>query len=227
MDKETLETNKAALELLLSENGDKCIDYKAQIAKIEQELKNIWQGSPQKEIVKFEKSKLLIDLNHDINKFEKSIKNRDRREIVAALIVIPVFIYYAYFYSHPLAKIGAIIISIAAFFVIYKLKQVQKIKKPIDITLSTKDQLIETRTYITKEMKLLDNILYWYLLPLSFGLVVFMMGLNMSLKKLLIEISIFVVLNIGIYILNKQSVKKKFLTIINNINSSIKELEAD
>ena len=41
MSKEQLETNKAALELLLSENGDKCIDYKAQIAKIEQELKDL------------------------------------------------------------------------------------------------------------------------------------------------------------------------------------------
>jgi len=41
MNKEELETNKAALELLLSENGDKCIDYKAQIAKIEQELKDL------------------------------------------------------------------------------------------------------------------------------------------------------------------------------------------
>ena len=59
---------------------------------LEQELKNIWQNSPQKEIVKFEKSKLLIDLNYDLNKFEKSIKNRDRREIVAAIIVFIVFI---------------------------------------------------------------------------------------------------------------------------------------
>ena len=45
MNKQELETNKAALELLLSENGDKCIDYKAQIAKIEQELKDL--GKPE------------------------------------------------------------------------------------------------------------------------------------------------------------------------------------
>ena len=41
MSKEELEGKKLALELLLSENGDKCIDYKAQIAKIEQELKDL------------------------------------------------------------------------------------------------------------------------------------------------------------------------------------------
>ena len=39
--KETLETNKAALELLLSENDDKTVDYKAQISKIDQELEDL------------------------------------------------------------------------------------------------------------------------------------------------------------------------------------------
>jgi len=43
--KEELETNKKGLELLLSENGDKCIDYKAQITRIEQELKDL--GKPE------------------------------------------------------------------------------------------------------------------------------------------------------------------------------------
>ena len=45
MSKDELETNKKALELLLSENGDQCIDYKAQITKIEQELKDL--GKPE------------------------------------------------------------------------------------------------------------------------------------------------------------------------------------
>ena len=44
MNKETLETNKAALELLLSENDDKATDYKAQISKIDQELEDL--GKP-------------------------------------------------------------------------------------------------------------------------------------------------------------------------------------
>ena len=43
--KETLEVNKSALELLLSENSDKCTDYKAQISVIEQELEDL--GKPE------------------------------------------------------------------------------------------------------------------------------------------------------------------------------------
>ena len=41
MSKEQLETNKAALELLLNENNDKTVDYKAQIAQIDKDLKNL------------------------------------------------------------------------------------------------------------------------------------------------------------------------------------------
>ena len=45
MSKEELENNKSALELLLSENSDKCTDYKAQLAKIDQELSDL--GKPE------------------------------------------------------------------------------------------------------------------------------------------------------------------------------------
>ena len=42
--RDTLEVNKSALKLLLSENSDKCTDYKAQISVIEQELEDL--GKP-------------------------------------------------------------------------------------------------------------------------------------------------------------------------------------
>ena len=45
MSKEELENNKSALDLLLSENSDKCTDYKAQISVIEKELEDL--GKPE------------------------------------------------------------------------------------------------------------------------------------------------------------------------------------
>ena len=43
--KETLETNKAALELILNENIEQATDYKAQISQIDQELEDL--GKPE------------------------------------------------------------------------------------------------------------------------------------------------------------------------------------
>ena len=45
MSKEELEGKKSALQLLLSENNDRDIDYKAQIAVIDQELEDL--GKPE------------------------------------------------------------------------------------------------------------------------------------------------------------------------------------
>ena len=45
MSKEVLENKKSALELMLSENNDLCTDYKAQLAKIDQELSDL--GKPE------------------------------------------------------------------------------------------------------------------------------------------------------------------------------------
>jgi hypothetical protein len=41
MDKEQLETNLAALELLLNEHNDKATDYKAQIEQLKKDLKDV------------------------------------------------------------------------------------------------------------------------------------------------------------------------------------------
>ena len=43
--KEKLVNDKAALELLLSENGDQCVDYKAQLSVVNQKLEDI--GKPE------------------------------------------------------------------------------------------------------------------------------------------------------------------------------------
>ena len=43
--KEKLVNDKAALELLLSENGDQCIDYKAQLSVVNQKLGDL--GKPE------------------------------------------------------------------------------------------------------------------------------------------------------------------------------------
>ena len=45
MNKEELENNKSALELMLSENNDRDVDYKAQISVIEKELEDL--GKPE------------------------------------------------------------------------------------------------------------------------------------------------------------------------------------
>ena len=53
---------------------------------LEQELKEIWKNSSQKEKIKFETSRLLIDLKSKMDHIEKAIHRRDRTEIAASIL---------------------------------------------------------------------------------------------------------------------------------------------
>lgn len=191
----------------------------------EEELKKIWHGSTQKELIRFERSKLLIDLNHRLADFEKSIKYRDLREIIASLILIPVFIYIAIHTPHVLSKIGAATIALYCPVIIYKLRKSQKHRKPADLTVSVSEQLDHSKKYVIEQMKLIDSVLYWYILPFIPGIVLFFIGLRQSFVLLSMMITFVLLVNAGIFILNKYAVNKYFKPVLKSIDSAINELK--
>ena len=145
---------------------------------LEQELKEIWRGSSRAEQVKFDLSKLLIELNTTMKQMEKNILARDRRETVASLIGIPIFGYFAYAIPFPVTKI-ACILAIAIFcYIIYKLRSVRKQMPIPNMSLSFREQLEHRKEYILKQKKLLDQALYWYVLPPYLMNILFIIGLG-------------------------------------------------
>ena len=103
---------------------------------LEQELKEIWRNSSRTEKIKFETSRLLIDLKNKINRMEKSIRNRDIAEITTAILMIPVFGYFAYEIPFMVTKVGCILTMIWVGYLIFKLKDVKRHKLPINLVLS-------------------------------------------------------------------------------------------
>jgi hypothetical protein len=145
---------------------------------LEEELKEIWRGSSRADQVKFDLSKLLIELNATMKQVEKNIRARDRRETVASLIGIPIFGYFAYAIPFPVTKI-ACILAIAIFcYIIYKLRSVRKQMPVPNMSLSFREQLAHQKEYMIKQKKLLDQVLYWYVLPPYLMNIVFIFGLG-------------------------------------------------
>ncbi len=95
---------------------------------IEEELIKIWQSSPNQERVKFEKSRLMIDVQSSMDHFHRKIKYRDLREQIAVAIIIPVFAYYAYSIPHLLSKVASVLIIGYALFVAIRIKKAKKHK---------------------------------------------------------------------------------------------------
>jgi len=176
---------------------------------LENELTLIWQQSAKAEVVKLNASDLILELDLQLKSLDKGLKKRDKREIIAAAIVIVIFGTGTIFFTGIISKIGLLLCALYGIIVIFVLRNVKK-HKPDIYSLPVKDYLVNHREYLVKERNLLKNVIYWYLLPPFIGEVVFFIGQNMGTISLIISIIIVFSINAYIYFLNKVGVRKVF-----------------
>jgi len=188
------------------------------------ELERIWQYSTKAESVKFNKTEFLTDLNMQLKRFDRILKNRDRREIIAAGLVILIFGSGAFFFTGILSKIGMVLGALYGVLVIYVFKNVKK-HRPTNSALPIKDYLVEYRQYLAKERNLLANVIYWYLLPPFIACLLFFIGQNMSITQLAVYMLIIFCLYAFIFFLNKLGVKKSFEPLIKKLDDAIDDIE--
>ena len=191
---------------------------------LENELALIWQQSAKTEVVKFNPSELIADLDSQLKNFDKCLKKRDKREVIAAAIVILIFGTCAILFTGIISKIGLLLCALYGVMVIYVLHNVKK-HKPDSYDLSVKDYLVKHREYLVKERNLLKNVIYWYLLPPFVSCVIFFSGLKMETVHLVISVMIVFVMYTWIYFLNKAGVKNTFDPLISRIDKAIDNIE--
>ena len=193
------------------------------------ELKKIWKSSSQVEKVKFEKSRLILEMQSSIENVNKKIKSRDIMETVASLIVIPTFTYYAFIMPYLSTKIASILIVIWAFYVIFHLRRIRKLK-PSEYTDNYLTYLKKNKDYLQNQKKVLDTVLWWYIAPFLFCLGLFVIGFlgvpgkeNWIIKTLLIG----VIISLIIYFTSKKYSRKEYESRIHKIEDLIKVIESN
>ncbi|SMG45049.1 hypothetical protein SAMN03080602_03399 [Arenibacter troitsensis] len=191
---------------------------------MEDELIKIWQSSPNQERIKFEKSKLMIDVQSSLDRFHRTIKYRDLMETIPGIIIIPIFVYIAYTIPFTLSKIGAIWIILSIIYIIIRLQKAKKIR-PGSFTETYRDYLIKTKQYLFIQKKLLDTVIYWYFSPIAIGIVLFSIGAINNIKDLLVNLGGLIVSGIIVYILNKRAIKKQITPRLKKIDELLKVME--
>jgi len=188
------------------------------------ELKKIWQDTPHTENVQFNNQQILNDMNTSIQKLDRSIKWRNVREIAAAIFVIVFFAVQFFRFENDLAKLGAALVVPAALFVIYKLLEVRRSQKSVDVSTNIKEQLTDTRNYLKREQQLLKDILYWYILPLMIPVVIMSIGLDgFSVSNLVYLFTVFL-FSVFVYWLNQRGAQQ-FDPYIEQVEEAIQQLE--
>jgi len=194
---------------------------------MEEELIKIWQSSPNLERVKFEKSRLMIEVQSTLDDFNKKVKYRDLREQIAIVIASPVFAYYVYSVPYVLTKIASVLIIVWSIFVALRLRNAKR-HQPAKFSETYVDYLHKSQTYISIQKQMLDTVLYWYILPVAACLSLFVAGFKDVPGKLPWIIrteSMIIVMGVAIYFLNKYAVKKQILPVLQKINELIKTLD--
>ncbi len=189
------------------------------------QLKEAWKKlASDKDKLNVQLPNLRTNMEREINKFEKRIHKRDRREIITAICLL-FFSISLTVISDGYQRIGSILLCGYLIWIIYYLTKA-KIQKPsFSISKSLKEQLIEYQSYVLLQQRLVKNVLYWYILPLVPG----MLFLSMSMESrigIAISLSINFFILIYVYRLNQRAAKENYDDLLRGLNQTIQNLEA-
>ncbi|MFK5973650.1 MAG: hypothetical protein QM485_10260 [Flavobacteriaceae bacterium] len=195
---------------------------------VEDELIKIWQSSTKIEQVKFEKSRLILDMQSSLDRFHRQIKFGILIEQIAALTIVPVFLFYIYWVPFVLSKLASFLIVIWAIWYMIRLRTLKK-KRPKSITLNYLDYLKENQTYVSLLKNVTNTALYWYVLPPMTGYFLFIAGPYLDgiidFKFLIILTFIGLATVIATYFYSRWIVKKIYSPRLKKINELIRVLE--
>lgn len=193
---------------------------------IEDELIKIWQSSNNQERVKFEKSKLMIELQSSLGRLHRWWKYIELFEVVLAVFGILVGVFAIFKVPFVLVKVAIGLIIILAIILIIKYKSVRGFK-PSDLEDNYLDYLEKNRQYLEIQKKFLKTYLYWGILP-AYPI---MLLCNIAVwEKAPIHLMVFnnvAAIAIGIYgyFLNKKRIKNEINPRIVRVDELIKELK--
>lgn len=194
---------------------------------IEDELIKIWQSSSNQERVKFEKSKLMMELQASLGRLHRWWKYIERVNLISALVTIPVFIFVVYWIPYTSMKIASVLIIVWAIYVGIRLAGIKKFK-PNDLEENYLQYLERTRTYLFAQKRMLETSLNWATLTIYPIFLLFFVGvLEIPLARYIAVISFLASVGVGIYeyYLSKRRVRNEINPRIARVEELIKELK--
>ena len=196
---------------------------------IEDELIKIWQSSSNQERVKFEKSKLMIELQSSLKRLDKWWNYIELSETILAVFGILVCLFLLFKIPFALTKTAIGLIMICAIYLIIKYRSIKKFK-PSDLEENYLNYLKKNRKYLQALKKFLQTYYHWGILPVYPIMLLFNISIWEKIPKNFIAILILInlaTIGIGVYgyFLNKKRVKKEIAPRISGINELINQLE--
>jgi len=189
------------------------------------ELQKTWQSQQSSLNLSIDPNLLLREVKRNKRYFESIIFWRDVREVGIAFPLAAFFLYIGLKTgAWPLALLGLLVVGVGAFMIVDRI--IQK-KKRVRLTEPLADCINCSLKQVVHQIWLLKNVLWWYLLPPSIGIGVFLVwtildvvgGAGSPTAKELASVLSFLfayalccfLLYWGIYYLNQRAVRKDLI----------------
>ena len=183
------------------------------------ELQKTWQSQQVVPKLVIDPDLLLKEIKRNKKCFESAILRRDVGEIGCAVLLIGVFLYFGIKDNlWPMWLLALLCLWVGVFMVTDRI--VQKRKQPC-LSDSLFDCVKSSLAQINHQVWLLRNVLWWYLLPLGAGLVIWFSYCGISVINENDDLSLGFLLFIltciigtillywGIYLLNQSAIRKQ------------------
>ncbi len=193
---------------------------------IEDELIKIWKASSNQERIKFEKSKLMIELQSSLKRLNRWWNYIELSETVLSVFGVLLSTFLLFKIPFILIKIALALIVICAVYLLIKYRGVKKFK-PSDLENNYLNYLKKNREYLQAQKKFLKTYVYWGILPVYPIMLLFTISVWEKVSVSMIVLIILATIGIGVYgyFLNEKRVKREIVPRISGINELINQLE--
>jgi CubicO group peptidase (beta-lactamase class C family) len=183
-------------------------------------LKELWR-TQSIEPAPLPDSEQLARMESRLRSMNRALFWRDCRENIAAVFVVVCFGVYFFIFTAPLARAGSLMVVLSGLLVIaypiWRKRRVPRASPDAWVMPSLECELRRVKV----EIELLRSVHWWYILPGSASLLVFLAGLNLSLIWLLLCVLSGIAMDAFIYWINQLACDKRLLPLKRELESLI------
>lgn len=157
--------------------------------------------------------------------FDRKIRRRDLRELVAGAFVVLAFGYGAITAGSWLTRAGALVVIAAALFIAWTLRRARAGEETVKAGRPVTESLRAQLEKVDVQIRLLENVLWWYVAPLAVGALLFAAGLGAGLWPTLLCAAVILTLSAYIWRLNLRAVERDLRPRRRRIERLLRKLE--
>ena len=191
----------------------------------EDELKQLWQQQPLRSPA-VSTAQLVSAMQKQTSQLRGVLLMRDVRELLACVIVGVIFGVYFFTNRAPVARLGALVTVAGSIFIAWKILHARRATPAAKPDATVVESLRAELRSVRIQSQLLRSVLWWYLLPLAVGTLVFVWGITPG--DLVFKVAFTLVtlaLDVFIYRLNQRARSRQLLPVEDQLQSLLHSAE--